>query len=353
MKKRITLITALILIMILGTQVASASNSALVIPTFKITAVDQDNTVTIKAQNFPVNDEFKVTMGKYGTLGIGGVVVGTQNSGTGSFTATYTIPASLAGSTRIAIRLQSPTSHYYSYNWFWNNDHPTTSGGSTTPTTTWGYPPAGANTIPNTSVTAVTPGVDVTVKGTNFTTTDTYNVFIGKFGTKGVGGVKVGTQTTDASGKFTGTYSIPAALKDEAKLAIRFVSPATGYYAYDWFTNQGSSGSTTTTTWGYPPAGANTIPTFSITAVVKGDTVTIKAKNFTTNDSYKVTMGAFGTKGVGGVLVDTQATDGTGAFTATYSIPASLKNNTKIAIRLQSPTTGYYSYNWFWNDTYP
>lgn len=351
MRKKFALISVIILIIILSTQVASASKSALVIPTFKITAVDRDNSVTIQAQNFPANDNFNVTMGAYGTLGIGGTFVVTQNSGTGSFTATYTIPAGLAGSTRIAIRLQSPTSHYYSYNWFWNYDHPTSSGGSST--TTWGYPPAGANTIPNTSITAVTPGVDVTVKGANFTTTDTYNVLIGKFGTKGVGGVKVATQSTDASGKFTGTFPIPASLKDEAKLAIRFVSPATGYYAYDWFVNQGSSGGSTTTTWGYPPAGANTIPTFTITAVVKGDKVTIKAKNFTTNDSYKVTMGAMGTKGVGGVVVTTQPTDSTGAFTATYTIPASLQTNTKIAIRLQSPTSGYYSYNWFWNNTYP
>jgi hypothetical protein len=349
MKKRLSLIIPLILIILLGSQIASASSAALVIPTFKITAVDQNNTVTIKAQNFPLNDDFKVTMGKFGTLGIGGVVVDTQNSGTGSFTATYTIPNSLTGLAKIAIRLQSPVSGYYSYNWFWNNDHPSTSSGS--PSTTWGYPPAGANTIPNTTITNVTPGTDVTVTGKNFTTTDTYNVYIGKFGTKGVGGVKVSTQSTDANGKFSETYAIPASLKDEAKLAIRFVSPATGYYAYDWFYNQGTSSSGSGA--GYPPAGVNTIPTFKITAVVKGDKVTIKAKNFTTNDTYKVYMGVMGTKGVGGVVVDTQATDSTGAFSATYSIPNSLKANSQIAIRLQSPSTGYYSYNWFWNSTSP
>ena len=348
MKKQLTRIFFILLVMTLTTQVVSASNSSLVIPTFKITAVDRNNSVTIKAQNFPANDDFKVTIGAFGTLGIGGVVVANQNSGSGSFTATYTIPNSLAGSTKIAIRLQSPTSGYYSYNWFWNNDYPSSSNGSST--TSWGYPPAGANTIPNTTITTVNPGVDVTVDGKNFTTTDTYTVYIGKFGTKGVGGVKVGTQSTNANGKFTGTYAIPPALKNEAKLAIRFVSPATGYYAYDWFYNQGSS---TTNGSGYPPAGANTIPTFTITAVVKGDSVTIKGKNFTTNDTYKVTMGVMGTKGVGGVVVGSQVTDSTGAFTATFAIPNSLKSNSQIAIRLQSPTSGYYSYNWFWNNNYP
>jgi hypothetical protein len=60
------------------------------------------------------------SMGAYGTLGVNGTVVGTTDSGNGSFTATYTIPAVLRGSSRIAIRLQS-TSGHFSYNWFWNN----------------------------------------------------------------------------------------------------------------------------------------------------------------------------------------------------------------------------------------
>jgi hypothetical protein len=64
-------------------------------------------------------------------------------------------------------------------------------------------------------------------------------------------------------------------------------------------------------------------------------------------------MGAMGTKGVGGIKVDTQTTDGTGSFTATYDIPAALQGSSMIAIRLQSPTTGYFSYNWFYNKDVP
>jgi hypothetical protein len=41
------------------------------------------------------------------------------------------------------------------------------------------------------------------------------------------------------------------------------------------------------------------------------------------------------------------------AFTTTYAIPAAWANADRLAIRLQSPTTGYYSYNWFWNYTAP
>jgi LysM repeat protein len=91
-----------------------------IVPTFFITGVVKDATVSISGINFPANRSFEVLMGAYGTLGVGGIKVGTQNSGTGSFTATYSIPASLKGSAQIAVRLQS-TDGYFSYNWFYNN----------------------------------------------------------------------------------------------------------------------------------------------------------------------------------------------------------------------------------------
>jgi len=89
------------------------------IPTFSVTGVVKDSTVSINAINFPTNTTFDVLMGAYGTLGIGGTKVGTQDSGSGTFTATYTIPANLKGAGQIAIRLQSTTG-YFSFNWFYN-----------------------------------------------------------------------------------------------------------------------------------------------------------------------------------------------------------------------------------------
>jgi hypothetical protein len=86
--------------------------------------VVSNTSVTILTNNFPPNENFTVRMGPYGTQGVGGIVVTTTNSGAGgAFTETYAIPAALAGSTRIAIRLDSPTG-YYAYNWFWNNTTP-------------------------------------------------------------------------------------------------------------------------------------------------------------------------------------------------------------------------------------
>jgi LysM repeat protein len=94
--------------------------STFVIPTFSIVSVVKDTSVTIQTANFPPNQAFNGTMGPIGSRGIGGVSVATTNSGAGgAFTATFNIPASLAGKPQIAIRLQS-ASGYYAFNWFWN-----------------------------------------------------------------------------------------------------------------------------------------------------------------------------------------------------------------------------------------
>ena len=90
------------------------------IPTFAIVSVVANQSVTIQTSNFPANQQFDVLMGAFGTRGINGIWVTSTPSGNGgSFTTTYSIPAGLRGSSRIAIRLQSP-SGYYSYNWFYN-----------------------------------------------------------------------------------------------------------------------------------------------------------------------------------------------------------------------------------------
>jgi hypothetical protein len=95
------------------------------IPTFSITAVEEDDSVTIKTNNFPANYDFKVLMGKMGTKGVGGIHVTTINSGSGgTFTDTFDIPAALAGEYRIAVRLESTTGGFFAYNWFYNNTYP-------------------------------------------------------------------------------------------------------------------------------------------------------------------------------------------------------------------------------------
>ncbi len=90
-------------------------------PYIEILEVVQDETVKIKGENFPAQDKFNVVMNYSGTNGENGIIVESILTGDGGeFTDTFLIPASLQGQSLIAIRLESPYSGYYAYNWFSN-----------------------------------------------------------------------------------------------------------------------------------------------------------------------------------------------------------------------------------------
>ncbi len=350
--------------------------SASTIPTFSITAVVMDKTVTIQTSDFPANDTFTVTMGPIGSAGIDGVEVGTTDSGKGgSFSATYNIPASLAGSAQIAIRLESPTSGFFAFNWFWNNPAAaTTPSGTTTPAPTTapgGTAIPGYSGFPTFSIISVVMSDTVTIQTNNMPPNDTFNVTMGLMGTRGINGISVGTTDSGSGGVLKLTYNIPSQLAKQSQISIRLQSPTTGFFAFNWFWNvtavatplgtqpASTPGATTTPAPTATPAptttpaatgtpGAN-FPTFSITSVVKDTTVTIAGINFPPNDTFTVTMGKMGTKGVDGIVVGSQATGTGGSLTATYNIPAELKGMAQIAIRLESPTSGFFAYNFFDN----
>ena len=206
--------------------------------------------------------------------------------------------------------------------------------------------------VPTFKIDAVVEGETVTITTQNFPANDTFDVLMGKMWTRGINGIKLGTQASGAGGSFTATYDIPDALNDEGRISIRLQSPTSGYYSYNWFWNNTTSGSP-------PPAGTQippvpfVIPTFSIESVVKNTSVTIETKNFPANDSFTVRMGYIGTKGINGIVVGTQDSGAGGTFSATYNVPDALKGQYMIAIRLESPTSGYYAYNWFYNNNAP
>ncbi|MCB9134840.1 MAG: hypothetical protein H6636_05415 [Anaerolineales bacterium] len=353
------LISAFVLLGLLAPVPATlAAMNQTTIPTFFIQSVVKDSTVTIITYNFPANDTFNVTMGYMGTKGINGILVGTQASGAGgTITATYTIPAALQGQYQIAIRLESPTSGYYAFNWFYNNTAGTNDG-TPLPTPTPGPtatpgPTSTPFVIPTFLITSVEKDSTVTITTANFPAGDTFNVRMNYMGTLGIGGTLVATQASGAGGSFSATYTIPDFLKGQYQIAIRLESPTSGYYAYNWFYNNtagSGSGTPVPTPTNAPPI---TIPTFGIQSVVKDSTVTIITNNFPANDNFTVTMGYMGTKGINGIVVGSQASGTGGSFTATYTIPAALQGQAQIAIRLQSPTSGYYAYNWFYNNTAP
>jgi hypothetical protein len=177
-------------------------------------------------------------------------------------------------------------------------------------------------------------------------------------GTRAINGIRVETFTSSAGGIFERTFNIPNALKGSRQIAIRMDATTGGWYAYNWFYNSDAGPQPTRTPGPSPTPGPTRtpsysgIPTFSIIAVVRDKTVTIRTKNFPANMDFKVRMGAMGTRGVNGILVKTINSGNGGVFEDTYDIPVALRGSYQIAIRLES-SSGYYAYNWFYNNTYP
>jgi hypothetical protein len=201
--------------------------------------------------------------------------------------------------------------------------------------------------VPTFSIVSVAPNNSVTIRTYNFPANDTFKVLMGYMGTRGVNGTKVDTISSGSGGSFTATFNIPSGLTGLYQIAIRLQSTTgSGYFAYNWFYNNTVSGVNP------PVIGYNGIPTFSISSVVADSKVTIYTYNFPANDTFDVLMNYMHTQGINGIKVATISSGNGGSFSETFDIPAALKGQYQIAIRLQSNTgSGYFAYNWFYNNT--
>ena len=333
------LLAAIVLLMV----ILAPAQAQTATPTMHIDSAVTDVSVTFTTYDFPPNQDFDLTMGKMGTLGIDGWIVDTINSGAGgSATYTYPIPDAFLGDYQISIRLQSAQG-YYAYNWFYND----TSGtpGVTPPPSDGDY-----TGIPTFSIVSANADQDVTILTNNFPANQSFAITIGEMGTLGIDGIVVDTIESGAGGAIQRTFTIPAELHGRYQLSIRAqTAHANPYYAYNWFYNNtsGSGGAEPVS----PPA--TTIPTFSICSVQANDWVTIAPSSFPPNQTFDVMMGEMGTLGVDGTSVETVTTDADGVLSATqFTIPSALWDRSQISIRLQtSHANPYYAYNWFYNNT--
>lgn len=348
-QKKATILGLLLLVLLFGA--GTAASSSLVNPTIAITSVQQGTSVTIQTYNYPAGQTFTARLGKMGTQGIGGTVVGTLDSGAGgSLSATFNIPEALKNEAQIAIRLDSNMG-YYSFNWFYNN----TTGAVNTP----GNSGTVYTGIPTFKITAVTAGNNVTIETNNFPANMSFTVTMGKMYSRGIGGSVVGTLNSGAGGKLTATFDIPAALANDGRIAIRAqTAHANPYYAYNWFYNSSTSdGSSSDGATGGGDTDGNTsiytgIPTFTVCTVTKDSEVTILTKNFPTNQAFTVTMGPMYTQGIGGTVVGTLESSSNSSARYTFAIPDSLDGAYRIAVRTQTGHLNpYYAYNWFYNSS--
>jgi hypothetical protein len=360
MKKTFYILTImLVVVSIFFTSQPGSAQPDKVIPTFTIVSVVPDDKVTIRTANFPPKRTFTVTMGKIHTMGVGGVIVGTTDTGIGgSIQATYSIPATLKGEALISIRLQEIKGKYYAYNWFANSStpRPTTAlsvatGSMPTVSGTYALTP-GVNYLtisrsspyivyPYFGITSVVQDSSVSISASSLPLNKTFNVLMGPYGSYGLGGTQVATLNSESSSTHTGSFNIPANLKGLDRIAIRLQSSDNSYYAYNWFFNRSTGGGTTTIT-------TTTNFSFTIQSVVKDTSVTILATDIPKNVEYEVLMGVYGTQGINGTTAGTAKSSSTGSYTATFIIPAGMKGQERIAIRFVGKD-GSFAYNWFYN----
>jgi hypothetical protein len=190
----------------------------------------------------------------------------------------------------------------------------------------------------------------VTIRTYNFPDNVYFDVHMGRSQSGRHNLIQVDMLDSGAGGSFNAKFPIPAQLRGNSPLVLRLTQDKKNVSVERSFQNMSGR-------WEggrllpQPPDGYKGIPTIWIEGVVRNQSVTIRTRNFPPKVNFDVLMGSMGTRAVNGYYVGHLYSGGGGNMTATYSIPPALRGSYKIAIRTQNPTTGYYSYNWFYNNT--
>ena len=199
-------------------------------------------------------------------------------------------------------------------------------------------------------VTDVVADKSVTIRTYNIPDNVYFDVDMGRSQSGWHNLIQVDRLDSGAGGSFNARFPIPAQLRGYSPLVIRLTQVKKNVSIDRTFQN-------TSGRWDggkhHPqrPDGYKGIPTIWIEGVVRNQSVTIRTRNFPPKGNFDVLMGSMGTRAVNGYYVGHLYSGGGGNMTATYSIPPALRGSYKIAIRTQNPPTGYYSYNWFYNNT--
>lgn len=208
-------------------------------PHTDIVGVSADESVTVKTYTFPPNRTFRVLINHFGTLGVGGVEVGTYDSGDGgSQEVTFDIPSEFDGEELLAIRFDD--GYYYAYDWFVNTESGTTSNGTTY------YGTGGPYTYddyyyyyPSTTTSSTTtyghPGMmiqdvishkEVKVAFYDIPNNMVYKVYM-KDANTSAGGIQVGKLDAGEDDTVVMSFSIPESLKYAGTITIYLTSGGT------------------------------------------------------------------------------------------------------------------------------
>lgn len=181
-------------------------------------SVWEDEYASLKGSGLVSSSTYTVYMSAYGRHSSVPVRVGTASTDQyGSFTRTFAIPASLVDVARIDVSLYSGSGDSAS-NWFINATADELTGGIGAPAFSF-------------RALRVVEDVEVELRTSNMPADVPFTVLMGKAGSKGVGGVEVGS-VRDGDGVVKATFDIPAELQGRSRIDIRMENKATGIYYY-------------------------------------------------------------------------------------------------------------------------
>lgn len=163
----------------------------------------------------------------------------------------------------------------------------------------------------------------VTMQGKNLSTNTRYNVYLGKYKSDPMDRFLVGSVYTDKNGSFKGTFNIPKKLYDVLKIRMSVTNPR-GVSTANWFIN--------TTSTNYTGGINSPELSLAIKSIKKGEQVKIVTENLPANVSFDVYMKKDGAPQQKAILVGKLRDSKGGSVVATYDIPESIKDKSKLVI---------------------
>jgi LysM repeat protein len=186
-------------------------------------SVEEDQYVTLQGKKLVANSRYTVYLSKYGTYPTGAIFMGSVLTDKyGAFTKTYRLPSKLVDVAKIAINLSNGRDA--TSNWFINATAEGNTGGEGAPAFSF-------------SISSVEEDEWVRIRTSNLPANVTFDVLMGKAGSKGINGIKVGTLRDEDGGSVRATFDIPSQLQGRSKIDIRLENKALGISAYLTFEN--------------------------------------------------------------------------------------------------------------------
>jgi hypothetical protein len=186
-------------------------------------SVREDRYATLVGKNLVANMRYSVYLSRIGVHSTQSILVGSVYTDKyGAFTGTFNLPKKLVDRAKIYIYLTNGRGDSVT-NWFINATAKGSTGG------------VGMAAI-SLKVTEVKKS-QVQIKATNLPANVPFSVYIGKAGSKGIGGTKVGVIMDDDGGGVKGAFDIPSSMVDRSKLDIRLEYKPLGISTYLTFEN--------------------------------------------------------------------------------------------------------------------